>query len=204
MAILRIGLTGGIGSGKSTAAAMLAQLGARILDADAIARELTSMGGAALPSLRQALDGKFFLAEGGLHRALLRDAILRDAHLRAALEAVLHPLIQREVLLRAAQCAAAEILVIEIPLLAEQVTHWRAHLQRIAVVDCTPEQQIQRASARAGWGRESVLAMMAIQASRSERLRIADDVLVNEGSPEELRSEVQRVWQFWKLWRGGV
>ncbi len=193
---LKIGLTGGIGSGKSTVAAMFAPLGATLIDTDAISRALTAAGGAALPALRREFGSAIFGADGSLDRAAMRARAFADATVRQRLEAVLHPLIGAEAQ-RQADAANSAALVFDVPLLAES-QHWRARVHRVLVVDCRIETQIERVAARPGWTREAAANAIATQASREARRAIADAVIFNDGiTLSELQAHTEAVWRLW-------
>lgn len=178
--ITRIGLTGGIGSGKSTVAAMLAAAGAAVIDADAISRQVTAPGGAAIEGIRQAFGPSFITAEGALNREQMRALVFTDPQARQRLEAIVHPLIGRETARQTSRAldAGQRCLVYDVPLLAES-SHWRLRVDRVLVVDCTPEVQIERTMRRSGLTRAAVEQIMAAQASRVTRLRVADAVIFN-------------------------
>lgn len=191
---LRIGLTGGIGSGKSTVASMLVSHGAELVDTDAIARSLTLAGGAAMAAIRSTFGQGFIAADGSLDRARMRAAAFADASARQALEAILHPRIGAEVEQRVAASSAA-ILVLDIPLLVES-QRWRARVDRVWLVDCSEALQIERVVARSGWTADTVRAVIARQASRAARRAAADAVVANEGSTlDELARDVAQLWR---------
>ncbi|MBL0719156.1 dephospho-CoA kinase [Piscinibacter sp. Jin2] len=194
---LRIGLTGGIGSGKSRAAEAWAALGAQRLDADAVARSLTAPGGAALADLQAAFGPDILAADGGLDRAAMRARAFADPAVRLRLEALLHPRIGAA--LRAAlDAATGPVQVVEIPLLVEQHARWRPLLDRILVIDCPVERQIERTMARSGWPRAQVEAVIAQQASRAARLDVADAVIDNaRDDPAALDAAVRALWARW-------
>ncbi|MBZ8141326.1 dephospho-CoA kinase [Rubrivivax gelatinosus] len=192
----RFGLTGGIGSGKSTVAAMLAALGAAVVDTDAIARELTAPGGAALPALAAAFGPDIVGADGALDRDRMRALAFADPGAKRRLEAVLHPMIGAEAL-RRAEAAGARPVVFDVPLLAESA-HWRARCDRILVVDCPEQTQVERVTRRSGWSEEAVRRVIAQQAPRAQRRRIADAVVFNDGKPlGDLEHEVRALWALW-------
>ena len=194
MTALRIGLTGGIGSGKSTVGAMLASLGAAVVDTDLIARRLTMPGGAALGEIAAAFGPGFIAADGGLDRPLMRRAAFDDIAIRARLESILHPLIGIEVDREAALAAAAPLLVFDVPLLVES-GRWRGRVDAVWVVDCDEAVQVARVAARPGWSEESARAVIAQQASRTARRAAADAVIHNQGlSLAELAAEVHSLW----------
>ncbi len=191
---LRIGLTGGIGSGKSTVAARLVERGAELIDTDAIARTLTLPGGAAIEAIRGAFGAVFIAADGALDRARMREAAFADAGARRRLEAILHPLIGAEVERRAATSRAA-VTVLDIPLLVES-GRWRGRVDRVWLVDCAESLQIDRVMARSGWTESAVRAVLSQQATRAARRAAADAVVDNEGiGLEQLGLEVDALWQ---------
>jgi dephospho-CoA kinase len=185
---LKIGLTGGFGSGKSTVAMRFASHGIEIVDTDVIARELAAPGGVAVPALRDAFGELAITADGGLDRPRMRALAFADPQARARLEGILHPLIETEGLRR---CAAARspYVIIDVPLLAE-TGRWRGHCDRICVVDCPRTLQIARATARDGHSQSEVEAILAAQASRESRLAIADDIIDNSATLDALQEQV--------------
>jgi len=194
MTALRIGLTGGIGSGKSTVGAMLASLGAAVVDTDLIARRLTMPGGAALGEIAAAFGSGFIAADGGLDRPLMRRAAFDDIAIRTRLESILHPLIGIEVDREAALATTAPLLVFDVPLLVES-GRWRGRVDAVWVVDCDEAVQVARVAARPGWSEESARAVIAQQASRAARRAAADAVIHNQGiSLAELAAEVHSLW----------
>lgn len=192
--IWRLGLTGGIGSGKSTVANMLAELGAAIIDADAISRSLTAPGGRAIDAIRQQFGAHMVDAQGAMDRQAMRARVFSDAQARQQLEAIIHPLvgqISREQTEAALQ-TGKRCLVHDVPLLVESGTRWRAQVDRVWVVDCDTTTQRERVMARSGLSSEEVDRIMAQQASRAQRLACADLVVFNQGlSLEDLRQQVQ-------------
>ena len=196
MGLLRIGLTGGIGSGKSTVGAMFAALGATLIDTDAIARELTVPGGAAIDSIRDVFGAEFIDAAGALLRPKMREAVFADAEARKRLEAILHPLISIETERRAAQ-ATSDVIVFDVPLLVES-GRWRERVDHVLVVDCEESTQIERVMKRSGWTREAVEAVMRQQATREQRRGVADAVIYNEHcSIEDLQQQVKELVRQW-------
>lgn len=186
-----VGLTGGIGSGKSVVSGMFAELGAAVVDTDEISRALTAPGGAAIPPIRESFGPEYIAADGGLDRARMRSLVFGNAEAKRKLEGILHPRIRDR--LRADVAAARQSYVIAvIPLLFETGVCLDL-LQRVLVVDCEESEQIRRASARSGLSAQEVRAIMAAQLPRAERLKRADDVLVNDGSIDELRVQVRRI-----------
>lgn len=184
-----IGLTGGIGSGKSTVADRFARLGVPVIDTDAIARELTAPGGAALALIHEAFGDAVICADGTLDRAALRRLVFADSSARLRLEAILHPRIRHAVEGAIATLHAPYVLVV-IPLLVE-TGGYRDLLNRVLVVDCPEPMQIERVMARSGLTHDEVVAVIAAQAGRAERLAAADDVIINAGSAEALATEVE-------------
>jgi dephospho-CoA kinase len=197
-AIARIGLTGGIGSGKSTLAQMLAARGAGLIDSDAIARELTAPGGAAIEAIREEFGPSFIDRDGALDRARMRQAVFSDAGRRRRLEALLHPIIHERGERLAAQLAArSNYLLYDIPLLAEAGAP-DGRFDRVLVIDCPVGQQVARVMQRGSLRREEVHAILAWQASRSRRLAIADDVVFNGGDLARLARSAQRLHDLYR------
>lgn len=193
-----VGLTGGIGSGKSTVAALFAELGVPVIDTDIIARQLTEPGSAALEMIRARFGDEVMQAEGRLDRDALRRRIFHDDSARHALEAILHPRIRRAVEEMLAAQVAPYVLVV-IPLLVE-TAGYREMLDRVLVVDCPVDTQIARVRARSGLASDEVEAILAAQVGRAERLAAADDVIVNTASPEALRAAVTSLhWRYLAL-----
>ena len=192
---LLVGLTGGIGSGKSTVARMLSNLGALIIDSDAIARSVTAPGGAAIAAIGAEFGPDFVTADGALDRDRMRERAFQDAGSKRRLEAIIHPLVG-QITAKHAQNAIDEkhpCVVFDIPLLVES-GHWRLKLHRIIVVDCAEETQVQRVMARNGMARADVLRIMASQAKKMSRLSAADIVICNEHlSFESLGREVAQL-----------
>jgi len=187
---LTIGLTGGIGSGKSTVAQAFAALGVPLLCTDTIARELVEPGQPALGEIVARFGAGILRADGQLGRTALRQIVFADETSRRELESVLHPRIHDAVLARISAHTDAPYMVIDIPLLAETGAAYRPLLDRILVVDCDAATRRQRVMLRDGATAEQVDAMMATQASDADRLAFADDILVNRGSPGELAEQV--------------
>lgn len=187
--MFKVGLTGGIGSGKSTVADCFAVHGVPVIDTDLIARELTALGGAALAAIRAAFDDSVMHADGTLNRAALRSRVFSDGAARRQLEAILHPRIRQRVEQRLATVTAAPYVLIVIPLLVETGSY-RDMLDRVLVVDCPEDMQIARVRARSGLDPDQINAILAAQAGRSERLAAADDVIVNTSTRAALAAEV--------------
>lgn len=191
---VRLGLTGGIGSGKSTVAALLVEFGATLIDADAISRASTAAGGSAIEAVRAAFGDEFITAEQAMDRDRMRARIFADPTARARLEAIIHPVVRAEIDRQVAALSGG-IAVLDLPLLAES-NAWRERCDLIWVVDCAPETQIRRVMQRNGWPRSQVEAVLAAQASRAQRLAIADCVIDNEGATlDELATQVRQQWQ---------
>ena len=193
---LRIGLTGGIGSGKSTVATLLVAHGANLIDTDVIAREIAQPGGLAIAAIREAFGPEALDAAGGLDRAAMRSRVFADPLVKRRLEAILHPLIGIETQ-RRADAAGAAVRVFDVPLLAESA-RWRDRVDRVLVVDCSDATQLRRVMQRSGWSAEMVQAVIAQQARRSQRRACADAVIHNDGiSLDELAAEVSALWAAW-------
>ena len=187
-----LGLTGGIGSGKSTVSAMLAGLGAALIDADANSRTVTGVGGAAIAAIRSGFGDPLLTPEGALDRAAMRTLVFQDPRAKQRLEAIIHPLVGQLGLqqLEVARAAGCPVVVYDIPLLVES-GRWRAQLDAVLVVDCLPETQVARVMQRSGLDEAAVRAIMAAQATREQRLAAADTVIYNEGlSLAQLQVEV--------------
>lgn len=192
----RIGLTGGIGSGKSTVAAMLVAQGATLIDTDGIARALASPGGAAMPAIAATFGPELVAADGGLDRARMRTLAFGHPEIKRKLESILHPLIGQECE-RQAQAATGALVVFDVPLLVES-RRWRAIVERVLVVDASEEIQLQRVVARSGWTPDAVRAVIAHQASRPLRRAAADAVICNENlTLAQLEDEVRALWRLW-------
>ena len=185
---LVVGLTGGIGSGKSAAAEEFARLGATVVDTDVIAHELTQAGGAAIPQLERIFGQEAIGGSGAMDRKAMRERVFADPAARKALEGLLHPLIREESQRRIA-AAAGPYVVHVVPLLVESADY-RGRVDRVLVVDAPEEQRIGRVRARSRLSEDEVRAIMRSQASRAERLAAADDVIDNSGTLEALRRQV--------------
>jgi dephospho-CoA kinase len=192
----RIGLTGGIGSGKSTVAGFLARRGAAIIDADAISRSLTAPGGRAMAAIASTFGESMLGSDGAMNRQAMRERIFRDPQAKRQLEQIIHPLVNQ---ITAEQAQAAvqsghRVLVFDVPLLVESGERWRKQVDRVMVVDCDTETQTQRVMARSGLSAEEVNRIVAQQASRAQRLACADWVVVNQGlSFDDLDSLIGQV-----------
>ena len=199
-AILRLGLTGGIGSGKSTVATLLGQLGATLIDADAISRSVTARDGIAIAPIAKEFGREFINPDGAVDRARMRALVYADDNARRRLEGIVHPLIGREIEQQseAAVQSGSGFLVFDVPLLVES-GHWRQKVDRVLVIDCTPAVQMARVMARNGLTRDAVEKIMASQAPREVRLRAADAVVCNDQL--DLDQLAHKVKQF-ALWFG--
>lgn len=193
----RLGLTGGIGSGKSTVAGLLARLGAWVVDTDAISRSLSAAGGSAIPALQATFGDDFIDSSGALDRARMRDLVFRDPSARQRLEQLLHPLIGQETVRQAALAAPGQMVVFDVPLLVES-GRWRALVDAVLVVDCSVATQVERVTRRSGLAPAEVERIIAQQATREQRAAAADAIIHNDGlSLTELEAEVQGLWNRW-------
>jgi dephospho-CoA kinase len=192
----RIGLTGGIGSGKSTVAGFLARRGAAIIDADAISRSLTAPGGRAMAAIASTFGESMLGSDGAMNRQAMRERIFRDPQAKRQLEQIIHPLVN-QITAEQAQAAVQSghgVLVFDVPLLVESGERWRKQVDRVMVVDCDTETQTQRVMARSGLSAGEVNRIVAQQASRAQRLACADWVVVNQGlSFDDLDSLIGQV-----------
>jgi dephospho-CoA kinase len=192
----RIGLTGGIGSGKSTVAGLLAAKGAAVIDADAISRSLTTPGGRAMAAIAQTFGPHMLDAQGAMDRQAMREAVLQNLQAKQRLEAIIHPLVSQ---ITAEQALAAvqsghRVLVFDVPLLVESGERWRKQVDRVLVVDCDAQTQRQRVVARSGLAIEEIDRIIALQATRAQRLACADQVIFNQGlGLSELAAQVAQV-----------
>ena len=184
-----VGLTGGIGSGKSAAAQVFEELGATVIDTDAIAHELTAAGGAAIEPIGAAFGADYLTPEGALWRSRMRELVFADAAKKRLLESILHPMIRAQTS-ALVQAARSPYVILMVPLLVES-GDYRKRCQRILVVDCPEELQVERVMARSGLDAGQVRAIMANQITRAARLAAADDVLDNSRDLAHLRRQAE-------------
>ena len=189
-----VGLTGGVGSGKSTVAGLFAALGVAVIDTDQIAHEITQAGGAAMPALRAVFGPDMIGPDGGLDRARMRKLVFADSESRRRLESILHPLILAEARRRIVASAGSPYALLVVPLLVETGAY-RQLVDRVLVVDCDETQQLQRTASRPGLSEADARAIMGAQASRADRLACADDVLDNRADVLALRRQVESLHQ---------
>lgn len=193
--LFTVGLTGGIGSGKSTVADQFAALGASVVDTDQIAHALTAPHGAAMPALLEEFGAEFATPEGALDRAKMRQLVFSDAGARTRLETILHPKI-RDATAAAAAIATGPYVILVVPLLVESGS-WAERVDRVLVVDCPETVQIRRVMSRNNLPEAQVRAIMAAQASRGQRLAAADDVILNDDGIELLAPQISQMHAFY-------
>lgn len=186
-----VGLTGGIGSGKTTVANIFAELGAHLVDTDVIAHDLTRENGAAIKSIEATFGSGFILPSGAMDREKMRQHVFSLPNEKKRLEAILHPLIRVETELAARESNGTYTIFV-VPLLVESGS-WQQRVNRVLVVDCSEQTQLQRVMTRNGMKREQVLSIMHAQASRKQRLNAADDIIESEVTLDELNLEVRRL-----------
>ena len=186
-----VGLTGGIGSGKSTVADLFGERGAAVIDTDLIAHALTAPGGVAMPAIVATFGAEFATATGALDRIRMRTKVFTEPAAKIQLEAILHPMIRIETE-RATQAAGGAYLLYVVPLLVESGS-WRTRVDRVLVVDCPEALQVARVMRRNAMREEEVCAIMAAQTSRTQRLAAADDVIVNDADAAQLLPQVERL-----------
>jgi dephospho-CoA kinase len=191
--LLRLGLTGGIGSGKSTVADFLKQRGAALIDADAISRSVTTAKGAAIEAIGATFGASFITQDDALDREAMRNLVFSDPSAKQKLEAIVHPLISNEIQRQTQQAIANEqrVIVYDVPLLVESGKRWRAQLDRVLLIDCQVQTQVARVMNRSGLSEATVRQIIQAQAPRTTKLCAADWVIYNDGiSFEDLRSKV--------------
>ena len=186
-----VGLTGGIGCGKTTVANMFAAHGASLVDTDEIAHAMTAPAGAAMPAIADTFGSDFVTGEGALDRARMRALVFTDPGAKLRLEAILHPRIRDAALAQAAVATGAYVIFV-VPLLIESGT-WRERVARVLAIDCDESVQVARVMARNGLREEQVRAIMATQVSRSVRLAAADDVITNNGDLSQIAPQIDRL-----------
>lgn len=189
--VFSVGLTGGIGSGKTMVADMLAARGAAVIDTDQIAHQLTTPDGAAMPSILAQFGQGFLTSGGAMDRVKMREAVFSDPAAKRRLESILHPLIRSETERASAQSQGA-YRVFVVPLLVESGT-WKQRVSRVLVVDCPEQVQISRVMSRSGLSEAQVRAIMAAQVPREKRLAAADDIILNDGEVAALEPQVNRL-----------
>ena len=191
-----VGLTGGIGSGKTTVADLFAALGAAVIDTDQIAHQLTAQGGQAIDAIVAQFGADCLTPSGAMDRAKMRTRVFADPAARQRLEAILHPLIRQHTAAAAAQ-APGDYLMVVVPLLVESGS-WRHQVSRVLVIDCPENVQLARVMQRSALTEAQVRSIMATQATRTQRLAAADDVLLNDGSTADLTPLVGRLHAFYR------
>jgi len=195
-AFKRIGLTGGIGSGKSTFGAMLATRGFALIDADAVSRELTGVGGLAIAKVREAFGDSSIALDGSMDRNQMRTLVFSQPEAKARLEAILHPLVRASIAekITVIKDKGEPLAVLDIPLLVES-PQWQGQLDGIIVVDCSEARQLSRVMARNGWTQAQTQAVMAAQASRQERLAVANWVIDNDNDDLSALQKQADAWE---------
>jgi len=197
-----VGLTGGIGSGKTFVATLFSECGAAIVDTDEIAHRITAPGGAAMAAIREQFGDDYVTKQGALDRSQMRILVFADPQAKKRLENILHPLIRQQAEQDAAN-AQGDYLIFVVPLLVESLV-WRQRVSRVLVVDCPEQIQVERVMKRSGLDEGQVRAIMATQASRQARLATADDVIVNDGGKDTLLPQIERLHAFYQsLAQGG-
>ncbi len=191
-----VGLTGGIGSGKTQASNAFEALGVPVIDTDLISHAITAPNGLAITAIREAFGDKLISPSGGLDRKAMRELVFQNPDARHKLEAILHSLIANVTMASIAQHTDAPYVVLVVPLLAES-PQWLKRCDRVLVIDCEVETQIERVMARSHLTREAVMAIIATQATRDARKAIANEVIVNESTVEALTQQVRRLHDFY-------
>jgi dephospho-CoA kinase len=194
---LKVGLTGGIGSGKSRVAALLESWGATVIDTDEVSRGLTAPGGAAMTKIVAAFGPRAARPDGGMDRDWIREQAFADSAVRARLESILHPLIFRETLAAGLEATGCYVVFV-VPLLVES-GRWKDRVDRVCVVDCDPATQVRRVQRRSGLTIETIERIMAAQAERGTRLAAADDIILNDGdtSADTLHARTKALHDQW-------
>ena len=206
--IYRVGLTGGIGSGKSTVASLFKECGVLVIDSDVISHQMTQSGGIAIAAIRTTFGDDYIDASGALDRVLMRQLIFFDHAAKLKLEAILHPLIRAQILTQVDNVKintphASPYLLLVIPLLFETLNYHEL-VQRTLVVDCAETTQIARTMQRSGLDEQTVRTIMASQTTRAERLRLADETIQNDGNMDALRQQVGQLHQHYLVISSGI
>jgi len=206
--IYRVGLTGGIGSGKSTVASLFKECGVLVIDSDVISHQMTQSGGIAITVIRTTFGDDYIDASGALDRVLMRQLIFSDPAAKLKLEAILHPLIRAQILAQVDDAninstLASSYLLLVIPLLFETL-NYRELVQRTLVVDCTETTQVARTMQRSGLDEQTVRTIMASQITRAERLRLADEIIQNDGNLDTLRQQIAKLHQHYLVISSGI
>ena len=191
-----VGLTGGIGSGKTQASNAFEALGVPVIDTDLISHAVTAPNGLAIPAIRVAFGDELIDASGKLDRTKMRELVFTNPEARHKLEAILHPLIANVTMASVSQHSDAPYVVLVVPLLAES-PQWLSRCDRVLVIDCEVETQIERVMTRSQLSREEVMAIIATQATRDARKAIANEVIVNESTLEALNQQVRKLHDFY-------
>ncbi|SNX28979.1 dephospho-CoA kinase [Polynucleobacter meluiroseus] len=194
--LLLIGLTGGIGSGKTAASNLLSELGAGVIDTDLISHQITASGGSAIPEIKENFGSELIEADGAMNRAKMRNLVFDNPESRQILERIVHPLIRQEALKQALALAETKVpyLIVVVPLLMESDV-WRKHFDLIVVVDCPVEVQIQRVMQRNKLSKAEVESILRAQTSREVRLEAADVIINNQGSVADLEPQILQLHQ---------
>ncbi len=206
--IYRVGLTGGIGSGKSTVASLFKECGVLVIDSDVISHQITQSGGIAITAIRTTFGDDYIDANGALNRVLMRQLIFSDLAAKLRLEAILHPLIRAQILAQIDDAninspLASSYLLLVIPLLFETL-NYRELVQRTLVVDCTETTQVARTMQRSGLDEQTVHTIIASQITRAERLRMADEIIQNDGNLDTLRQQIPKLHQHYLAISSGI